>query len=571
MKKTLTITFKMLAVATLTALTIVSCNKEYAYEAVPKENAACAEQASIARKSAELLCKVIRLTVKEKETVSPDNPVFQKLEALDIRDENDAPTPFFTLSEERQSLLLESLMEDEAESLAKKLNQIPELQEFITKRNSIISELVERYSVKTKAGNSAPNAEAFLSEMTDRINDLNVNYVPQAPQTKSSNFVKINTAKLDPANPGLAAALGKMYELMQPGDILLTMPNPDAPISLLNFKENNNGCMFGHSEMITDQFTGADEYFRNDRFQTVNGTNYWITKDKTKVIYYTYKLQNGKISYDRSAYDASCKMLPEILELEKKVQQEPVRPIEYGGKTLTINEANKLYVQNAAFRKHFSDKYENKIYAIHLKISERTNDNRVIATYYTRNPYGYDELEHINIIGQHTSTIINNSTFVDKDEYYPAITETPGEKKVIGCWTDDGVTYKTLRNPWMGFENKWHVMGLAFRVYSYNKSLKRYNVTYCIDNSAQHNEMVSEVKKHLGKQYTNAIEFAFAKAATPKKFTCTSLIWYAVKTAYGVDLSSWYSTLVSPADLYTSNYTYIKCTVEPSRDWYLNN
>lgn len=48
------------------------------------------------------------------------------------------------------------------------------------------------------------------------------------------------------------------------------------------------------------------------------------------------------------------------------------------------------------------------------------------------------------------------------------------------------------------------------------------------------------------------------KWAAPNRFTCTTLVWWYAKKAYGVNVSSWYFPLVTPSGLFTDNCTYIR-------------
>ena len=68
--------------------------------------------------------------------------------------------------------------------------------------------------------------------------------------------------------------------------------------------------------------------------------------------------------------------------------------------------------------------------------------------------------------------------------------------------------------------------------------------------------------RYIGKQYVRWYEFATAKWAAPSRFTCTTLVWWCAKKAYGINVSSWYSPLVSPSGLLTDDETYIRENVQ---------
>lgn len=68
--------------------------------------------------------------------------------------------------------------------------------------------------------------------------------------------------------------------------------------------------------------------------------------------------------------------------------------------------------------------------------------------------------------------------------------------------------------------------------------------------------------KYIGKRYVRWYEFATAKWTAPSRFTCTTLVWWCAKKAYGINVSSWYSPLVSPSGLLTDDETYIRENVQ---------
>ena len=67
--------------------------------------------------------------------------------------------------------------------------------------------------------------------------------------------------------------------------------------------------------------------------------------------------------------------------------------------------------------------------------------------------------------------------------------------------------------------------------------------------------------QYIGKKYVRWYEFLTAKWAAPSRFTCTTLVWWCAKKAYGINVSSWYSPLVSPSGLFTDDETYIRWNV----------
>ncbi len=61
-----------------------------------------------------------------------------------------------------------------------------------------------------------------------------------------------------------------------------------------------------------------------------------------------------------------------------------------------------------------------------------------------------------------------------------------------------------------------------------------------------------EAKQQLGKPYASALKVLFAKAASPDSYICSSLAWYSIKKAYGLDVCDWYKTTTFPGGLFLS-------------------
>lgn len=76
------------------------------------------------------------------------------------------------------------------------------------------------------------------------------------------------------------------------------------------------------------------------------------------------------------------------------------------------------------------------------------------------------------------------------------------------------------------------------------------------------NALADWANNYVGREYVNWYEFATAKWAAPSRFTCTTLVWWCSKKAYGVNVSSWYSPLVTPSGLFTDSCTYIRAEVK---------
>lgn len=146
---------------------------------------------------------------------------------------------------------------------------------------------------------------------------------------------------------------------------------------------------------------------------------------------------------------------------------------------------------------------------------------------------------HAGILGKHVSTIKNNT-----------------EQITIEAASKEGVhgrTFEQWRAPHyiMGIQRitwKWKWRG--FRSGMYKQVSK-------VDPAP----LAREASKYVGHEYVKWYEFATAKWVAPKRFTCTTLVWWCAKEAYGINVSSWMSPLVTPSGLFTDSCTYVKAQV----------
>ncbi len=68
--------------------------------------------------------------------------------------------------------------------------------------------------------------------------------------------------------------------------------------------------------------------------------------------------------------------------------------------------------------------------------------------------------------------------------------------------------------------------------------------------------------KYIGVEYARNVKFPIAKLVAPHYFTCTTLVWWSSKKAYGINLSRWLSSIVTPADLLIDENSYIITSIE---------
>lgn len=75
--------------------------------------------------------------------------------------------------------------------------------------------------------------------------------------------------------------------------------------------------------------------------------------------------------------------------------------------------------------------------------------------------------------------------------------------------------------------------------------------------------LATTAESQLGKDYVSAPEFIIPKIVAPTRFTCTSLVWWCAKECYNIDVSDWFSPIVSPSAVYRSENTYVRKSVTP--------
>lgn len=127
----------------------------------------------------------------------------------------------------------------------------------------------------------------------------------------------------------------------------------------------------------------------------------------------------------------------------------------------------------------------------------------------------------------------------------------------IGAWIDDGVSRLTFEN-WCYYS---YVMGVCnYKIKWKWRGFKSgfYPVKTPVSNPSL---LATWAEKYEGNEYVKWYEFATPKWVAPDRFTCTTLVWWCAKKAYGVKISPWYSTLVTPSDVLCDHNTYLKVEI----------
>lgn len=127
-------------------------------------------------------------------------------------------------------------------------------------------------------------------------------------------------------------------------------------------------------------------------------------------------------------------------------------------------------------------------------------------------------------------------------------TTLASDTTIIGA-TLDGVTYNVLEI----FEYPCYHLRLCQKKYVRQSGggFKVEDVMLPQDKFAQ------KVMSFEGTRFSEWYEFPFTKKLAPESFVCSSLCWYCAKEACGVDLSNWFSTMVTPSDIVLDDNTII--------------
>ena len=128
----------------------------------------------------------------------------------------------------------------------------------------------------------------------------------------------------------------------------------------------------------------------------------------------------------------------------------------------------------------------------------------------------------------------------------------------IGAWTKSGVSRQSLENwCWRSYvvgickyKIKWKWRGFKSRFYPVKTPVSDPSL------------LASWAENYEGREYVKWYEFATPKWAAPARFTCTTLVWWCAKKAYGVKISPWYRTLVTPSDVLCDSNTYLKVEIK---------
>ena len=124
----------------------------------------------------------------------------------------------------------------------------------------------------------------------------------------------------------------------------------------------------------------------------------------------------------------------------------------------------------------------------------------------------------------------------------------------IECWKKSGVEEESI-SLW---NTPHYIMGIqkvkwVWRWRGFRSGL--YKETYPVSNPGA---LADWAARYKGLEYVKWYEFMTAKWFAPKRFTCTTLVWWCAKKAYGINVSGWYTPLVTPSGLLLDSSTYVR-------------
>lgn len=148
---------------------------------------------------------------------------------------------------------------------------------------------------------------------------------------------------------------------------------------------------------------------------------------------------------------------------------------------------------------------------------------------------------HAAIINKNVTTSwSNNSTFTWGTQLHGGV-----KNETLDYWSVKSYIMGIQKVSW-----KWKWRGFKSRLYK---------TTTPVSNPAA---LADKAGQYAGREYVKWYEFLTAKWSAPSRFTCTTLVWYCAKEVYGINVSSWWATMVSPSGLYLDGSTYVRKEVK---------
>ena len=129
-------------------------------------------------------------------------------------------------------------------------------------------------------------------------------------------------------------------------------------------------------------------------------------------------------------------------------------------------------------------------------------------------------------------------------------------KCTVECMLKKGVHQRTMKN----WDTPHYVLGVQKIIWHWNSKdgLLRKEAIPVEDTAA----LADMAEKFIGHTYVRWYEIVTCKWVAPLRFTCSTLVWWCAKKAYGFSVSNWLYAYTTPTDILRNPATYIKTQVK---------
>ncbi len=209
------------------------------------------------------------------------NPMEEKLKSIQIiEEENGQEVNFYDLSLEQKEDFINYLLIDEAEELSKKIEQVPQLEDYIKYLNESVEEVVDEYDltkmsidekmqVKTKRNDCKKVKKVDASILFKRLNEkFEQKNKDAVVHTKGISY----SFNYPVVAPKKVRNIWNRYA--NKGDFVVALPNMFMPYSYLNF---GKGVRYkvGHAGIINMKITNTTKLYEESTVEcwTQNGVS----------------------------------------------------------------------------------------------------------------------------------------------------------------------------------------------------------------------------------------------------------------------------------------------------------
>lgn len=178
-----------------------------------------------------------------------ENPFVEKLENLDISDENGDSISFFSMNEEEQTAFLDDWAMLEANDMSEKLSLEPELETYIQEQNEIVEQTIQEEAIQTRNGGiKIADRECFFKKIEERMKKM---YLEAEEQQANLPSTRITVSTEDRISTGILKSSLQHYA--RRGDFIVALPKHNTPWIFLNIGDTQ--FKVGHAAIINKNVT----------------------------------------------------------------------------------------------------------------------------------------------------------------------------------------------------------------------------------------------------------------------------------------------------------------------------